>query len=303
MSPRIAIAPDGVRTWLADAVRRGGGTVVPVTEAEGLVWADVGNAGVLAELLAGPAAAVEWVQLPWAGIENFVGLLDERRRWTCGKGIYAEPVAELALTLLLAGFRGVAGFARATQWTPPAGRNLLGARVVVVGGGGIADSLVRLLGPFGAAVTVVRRRPSADHGRREVGPDDLDEVLAGADACVLATALTPETTGLLDRRRLGLLGPQGWVVNVARGAVIVTDDLVGALVAGELGGAALDVTDPEPLPPGHPLWSLPNCLVTPHVGNTPDMAVPLLSGRVAENVRRYGAGEPLLGPVDPALGY
>ena len=94
-----------------------------------------------------------------------------------------------------------------------------------------------------------------------------------------------------------------WVVNVGRGRHIVTDDLVWALQEGEIGGAALDVTNPEPLPNGHPLWSMPNCIITPHIGNTPAMAVPLLSARIAENVQRYVAGELLVGCIDPELGY
>jgi phosphoglycerate dehydrogenase-like enzyme len=136
-----------------------------------------------------------------------------------------------------------------------------------------------------------------------VGLDELDRALAGAHLVVLALALTPETTGLLDRRRLELLDPAAWVVNVARGAHIVADDLVDVLAAGTIGGAALDVTDPEPLPDGHPLWSEPRCLITPHTANTVEMAIPLLGERIRENVRRRLAGESLLGGVDPQLGY
>ena len=94
--------------------------------------------------------------------------------------------------------------------------------------------------------------------------------------------------------------PHAWLVNVAVGRHVVTDDLVKALQAGEIGGAGLDVTEPEPLPEGHPLWSLPNCIITPHVGNTPEMAKPLLAERITANVRRWAHGEPLIGPVDPA---
>jgi phosphoglycerate dehydrogenase-like enzyme len=136
-----------------------------------------------------------------------------------------------------------------------------------------------------------------------VTPDELDAVILGADALVLALALTPDTDGLVDRRRLDLLAEDAWLVNVARGRHVVTDDLVAALRDGSLGGAGLDVTEPEPLPDGHPLWRLPNVLLTPHVGDTPEMAVPLLGTRVRENVRRWAAGEPLLGPVDPVAGY
>ena len=94
-----------------------------------------------------------------------------------------------------------------------------------------------------------------------------------------------------------------WLVNVARGAHVVTDDLVVALREGWIGGAALDVTDPEPLPEGHPLWSLPNCLVSSHTANTWETGRPHLARRIRENVRRYAAGEPLLGLVDVGLGY
>jgi phosphoglycerate dehydrogenase-like enzyme len=94
-----------------------------------------------------------------------------------------------------------------------------------------------------------------------------------------------------------------WIINVARGGHIVTDDLVWALENNIIGGAGLDVTEPEPLPDGHPLWSLNNCIITPHVGNTPAMAVPLLSERITENVRHWAGGEDLIGPVFVDLGY
>ena len=128
-------------------------------------------------------------------------------------------------------------------------------------------------------------------------------MLPGADVLVLTAALTPETDGLIDRRRLDLLADHAVVVNVARGRLVVTDDLVAALTAGTLGGAALDVTEPEPLPDGHALWGLPNVLVTPHTASTPEMATPLLSGRVEENVDRWIAGERLVGLIDPVSGY
>lgn len=301
----VALAPAGARGWLADAIAEGGGQLVDPADAEVLVWAVPGGGGELGAVLdAHPG--IRWVQLPWAGIEQQVDAVraHPERTWTCGKGVYAEPVAELALTLLLAGLRGLGVYSRATAWERPLGTNLLGGRVVVVGGGGITESLLRLLAPFDCAVTVVRRRPvPMDGAEVVVGPDELDAALPGADAVVLALALTPETEGLIDRRRLGLLGGDAWLVNIARGRHVVTDDLVDALAGGTLGGAALDVTDPEPLPPGHPLWALPNVLITPHVGNTPDMAVPLLSARITANLRRWVAGEALLGRVDAALGY
>ena len=249
---------------------------------------------------------LRWVQLPWAGVEPYVDVIRAHadRTWACGKGVYAEPVAEHALALALAGMRNLVAYGRADRWGSPAGSNLLGGRVVVLGGGGITESLLRLLGPFGARVTVVRRHPAPLAGADDVvGVDRIDEVLPDADVVVLALALTPETTGIIDRRRLELLPPHAWLVNVARGAHVATDDLVEVLAEGRIGGAALDVTDPEPLPPDHPLWSEPRCLITPHTANTPEMAVPLLTARVTENVGRWIAGEELIGLVDPAGGY
>lgn len=302
--PRIAVEPECWRQpALADAVVAGGGLVVAPEDAEALVWAEPAAPDLLPGVLAaGPA--IEWVQLPYAGIENLTHLLDRNQRWTCGKGVYAEPVAEHVLMLALAGLRGMGRFARAQKWSPPQGRNLLGARVTVLGGGGITDSLVRLLGPWDCQITVLRRHPVPMDGvHRVVGPKSLHDALADADVVVVALALTPETAGIVDAAALDAMAPHAWLINVGRGGHVVTDDLVKALSTGSIGGAALDVTDPEPLPDGHPLWSLDNCLITPHVGNTPEMGLKLLARRVTENVRRYIANDDLLGPIDVDLGY
>ncbi|MDX1658841.1 MAG: D-isomer specific 2-hydroxyacid dehydrogenase family protein [Nitriliruptorales bacterium] len=302
-APRCAVEPSGRRPWLADAVRRGGGEVVAPGDAEAIVWADPKDADGLRRLLE-EHPDIEWVQLPWAGIEPFVEVLDHDHRWTCGKGVYAEPVAEHALALALTGMRGVGEYATRQGWSAPQGRNLIGANVTVLGGGGIAREFLRLLEPFDARATVVRNRPDDLEGAaRVVGPDGLHAALSDADLVVLALALTPDTTHIIDADALERLPDHAWIVNVARGRHIATDALVDALRSGSIGGAGLDVTDPEPLPDGHPLWELPNAIITPHVGNTPEMAVPLLSRRVTENVRRYAAGEPLLGPVHVDLGY
>lgn len=300
------MGPPDSPDWLVAAVRDGGAVVVDAEQAAALLWAAPDDPDGLRLVLDEHGDHLEWVQLPWAGIEPYVGVLDEDRRWTCGKGAYAEPVAELALTLALAGMRGLGRYARADRWRQHGtiGTNLQGARVTILGGGGITEVLLRLLGPFAARTTVVRHRPEPLAGAaRTVGTDRLDDALDGANLVVLALALTPATTGIIDARRLALLSPGTWLVNVARGAHVVTDELVDALTRGVIGGAGLDVTDPEPLPDGHPLWDLPNCIITPHVGNTPEMARPLLAGRITANVARWLAGEPLIGPVDPRLGY
>ena len=281
----------------------GGGQVVALADAEALIWAAPRDPGLLENVLA-EAPDLQWVQLPFAGIETFVHLVDDDRLWTCGKGVYAEPVAELALSLALAGMRGVVPYARASEWSRPMGRNLLGASVTIMGGGGITQSLLRLLQPFDCHTTVVRNRVVEMEGADEVlEADRYVDALAGADVVVLALALTSETEGMMSRTELEMMEPHAWLINVARGRHVVTDDLVWALQHAVIGGAALDVTDPEPLPAGHPLWSMPNCIVTPHVGNTPEMAVPLLAERITANVNRYAHGEPLLGRVHHDLGY
>ena len=302
-TPRIAVGPAPAPDWLIAAVRDGGGEVVGLGDAEAIVWADVSDAGGLATAIA-EAPHATWIQLPWAGIESFVDLLGHDHTWTCGKGVYADPVAEIALALGLAGLRSIHTYAAATTWTEQRGINLLGARVAIVGGGGIAESLIRLLQPFDCHITVVRSTVQHMDGVDDVlGSDRLADALPGADLVVLALALTPETEGLIGADELGLMESHAWIVNVARGRHIVTDDLVDALRRGVIGGAGLEVTEPEPLPDGHPLWTLENCVITPHTGTTREMADPLLARRVTQNVSRFAAGKDLLGLIDVRAGY
>src|SRR6478735_1183018 len=301
-TPRVALEPDASAGWLSDAIVAGGGHVVPLADAEALVWSSARDVdGLASELEQHPH--LEWVQLPFAGVENFIHLVDDERTWTCGKGVYAEPVAEMALSLALAGMRGLGTYARATSWTGPRGANLIGADVAILGGGGITESLLRLLQPFDCHITVVRNQVQDMEGAALVlDAEGYSDAIANADLVVLALALTPETEGIIAASELELMGPKAWLVNVARGQHVVTDDLVHALRNGVIAGAGLDVTDPEPLPEGHPLWTLPNCIITPHTANTPEMAQPLLAERVETNVRRWADGADLIGLIDHELG-
>jgi phosphoglycerate dehydrogenase-like enzyme len=303
--PRIAIGPRSTE-WVKEAIRRGEGEPVGLSEAPvGLVWTDVGAVNGLRALL-DDHPGILWVQLPLAGVERIVeaGVVDWTRQWTSAKGAYAEPVAEHALALLLAGLRLLPERARAHSWGLPAGVSVFDRPLTVVGAGGVATTLLRLLAPFRAHVTVVRQKPEPLAGAsRTVGVEHLLEALASAHAVVLALALTPRTRRLIGRAELEAMGPGAWLVNVARGELVDTDALVESLQRGHIGGAALDVTDPEPLPDDHPLWTLPNCLITPHTADTEEMTRPLLADRIAENVRRLANGEELVGRVDPDLGY
>jgi phosphoglycerate dehydrogenase-like enzyme len=246
------------------------------------------------------------VQLPFAGVEPMLsyGLLDHARIWTCAKGSYAEPVAEHALMLALAGLRHMRIRCEARSWGVPAGLSIYDQKVTILGGGGITTKLLEQLAPFRVEATVVRRQPDPVPGAaRTVSTSALHEVLSGSLVVFVALALTPETTGIIGARELELMDQNAWLVNVARGPHVDTDALVAALQSGSIAGAALDVTDPEPLPDGHPLWELPNCIITPHTADTIEMVMPLLAQRIRTNVERFAAGEELVGLVDPDAGY
>ena len=310
MSQLVAVAPDTRPVMHGDfvaAVRDAGGDVAvsaaELAEAGALVWADPYANHLYPEVIAA-LPAVEWVQLPYAGIEPFLDHLDTRLVWTCAKGVYADPVAEWVMAALLMGLRDFHLFAAADSWCAETGRNLLGARITVLGGGGITRSLLRLLEPWGCQVTVVRRSDEPVAGAaRTLTLARVHEAVADADAVVVALALTEQTRHVVGAALLESMGPQCWLVNVARGGHVDHDALGAALRSGVIAGAVLDVTDPEPLPDNSELWVLPNCVITPHIGNTREMGLPLITGRVRENVRRWLAGEDLLGLVDIALGY
>ena len=303
---KVAVGPAGFEWFAPQLVDEVGDERVEPEEAEVLLWMHWADGdGLVATLARMPH--VRWVQLPWAGVEAFTASLQARPEltWTCGKGAYAPEVAEHALALALACARRLPDAARATAWGDRrVGLSLLGRHLVVLGAGGITEQLLRLVEPLRMTSTVVRRSAEPVAGAGEVVTvDRLHEVLPTADLLVLALALTPETTGIIGAPELALLPPDAILVNVARGPHVDTDALVDALREGRLFGAGVDVTDPEPLPADHPLFSLPGAIVTPHRANTPDMGLAPLRERIAGNLRAWREGRPLTGLVDPARGY
>lgn len=318
-APRIALAPDPPRIAvarglgerdpaigrrMAGVVRNAGGELVPVAQATGLVWLSIGESAPLVRLL-DEYPNISWVQLPWAGVETFVGELARYDvRFTCVKASYGEQVGEHALVLILACLRNLIEQARRAAWHFVEPRSLFRQRVTIVGAGGIATTLISLLKPFDASITVVRRSAEPlDGAHRTVAVAQLTDMLGETDVLVLALPLTPPTRHLIGERELALLPPGAIVVNVARGEHIDTDALVEALNTGHLSAAGLDVTDPEPLPEQHPLWALDNVTITSHRANSLDFAVDKLAERVHQNVRCLGSGAPLIGEVDSAAGY
>lgn len=304
----VAVAPIANASFDA-AVVAGGGTVAPLSaETRGLVWLTPDGPALAAVLAEHPA--IEWVQLPLAGVEAFAAVFAAQGDaplplWTSAKGSFAEPVAEHAVALTLAVLRGLPEKARGTSWQhPKIGISLYGRRVVIVGAGGIAVELLRLLAPYEVDVTIVRRGddplPGAD---RTVPVSRLAEVLPDADVLILAAAATAETAHLIGAEQLALLQPSAALINIARGALVDQEALVAALESGHLAGAGLDVTTPEPLPDGHPLWTAPRAVVTSHSADTPEMTVPLLAERIRANVAALVGGGGFVGRVDPRAGY
>jgi phosphoglycerate dehydrogenase-like enzyme len=252
---------------------------------------------------------LEWVQLPSAGVDMYLSAIrsvaGSKLTWTSAKGAYSQPVAEHALALSLALLRVLHHRSRTTSWIRTSdGTSLAGLEVVVIGAGGVAIEIIRLLKAFGAIVTVVRRKPEDVAGaRRTVGTDHLPLALATADLVIVAAALTASTSGLLGPAEFAAIKHGANIVNIARGGLIDSDALLSALRSGRVAGAALDVTDPEPLPDGHPLWTEPGVLITPHSADTPAMKAPLLAARVGVNAAALHSSGDFVGIIDEVAGY
>lgn len=238
------------------------------------------------------------VQVQSAGTESVEPLVPAGVQLCNARGVHDASTAELAVTLMLASLRGVPDFVRAQPsgtWLHGTRPALADSRVLVIGAGSIAGALRARLEPFECEVILVGR--SARAGVRAIA--DLPELLPTAAVVVVLVPLTDETKHLVDARMLAAMRDGALLVNVARGAVVDTDALVAETSRGRL-LAALDVTDPEPLPPGHPLWTAPGVLISPHVGgDTPAMA-PRMRRLVSDQLRRFAAGEPLANVVVPA---
>jgi phosphoglycerate dehydrogenase-like enzyme len=231
------------------------------------------------------------VQLMSAGAERFVGRLPEGIVLCNARGAHTPSTAEWAVTATLAAQRGIPDFVRAQdagRWSPSTKRSLVGARVLIVGAGDIGSRIGRMMAGFDAEITYVAR--TARDGVRSTS--ELPELLPDADVVVLIVPVTPETTGMVDAAFLAAMKDGALLVNAARGVVVDTDALLAELRSGRL-RAALDVTDPEPLPEGHPLWSLPGVLITPHVAGAVPDTNERAAAAVTQQLTRVLQGRPL----------
>lgn len=300
---KVAMEPKAFPEYLA-AAAEAGAEVVPISkEVKALIWLDYSQPQALAEMLdANPQ--IEWVQLPFAGVDAFAEIIQRPITFTSAKGSYREPVAEHALALSLALMRIIPERVRTQTWGRQFADSLYDSKVLIFGGGGITEELLKILAPFRTDVTVIRKTPVPLAGAsKTLGFEQLDSELPKNDLVILAAALTQETRHIFNAAKLSLMKPTAYLVNVARGPIINTPDLVDALNREVIAGAAVDVTDPEPLPDGHPLWSAKNIIITPHTADTRKQVVRLFSDRIRENVRAYSTGSTLTGVVDPNLGY
>ena len=286
-----------------DAVGRGGGDVVPASEAQAVVWLG----GSIDELRSVMHPGTRWVQLPSAGVEPWVDLFDGQRVYTSARGIYAETVAEHVMAMILAAAREIPANSRSQTWDgglPRQGRMLRGSTVLLIGAGGIGEAVIRLIEPFGVRTVAVTRSGRVVPGAYEsLDPSGVPRALPEADFVVLSAPATPTTRHLIGPDELAAMRSSAWLINVGRGSAVDTGALVTALREERIGGAALDVTDPEPLPDGHPLWGEPNVLITPHVANPKAAQLTRLLEHIEGNVRRFIADEPLASVVDVDAGY
>ncbi len=301
----IAVGPSE-RPDIVEAVVRAGGRIVDFPEAEGCVWLDLGDLDGFREV-AHPG--LRWVQLPAAGIERWVDHIatDTARTYTSATGAYSPQVAEHTLALLLSGARLLHHNARSRTWEgreAREGTTLFDEDVLIVGCGGIGMALIELLAPFRSRVIAVTRTGREVQGAAESHAfSGLAELWGRARFIVLSAPLTDETHHVVNRSALEQMRSDAWIVNVGRGGLIDTDALVDAVAAERILGAALDVTEPEPLPDGHPLWTEERILITPHTANPKPLLLARLMERIEGNVRRFSAGDPLIGEVTPGAGY
>jgi phosphoglycerate dehydrogenase-like enzyme len=239
------------------------------------------------------------VQTLTAGYDEFLPLLPATATLCNAAGLHDTSTAELAVALALASGRHLDTFARNQSegaWRPAWGRSLADRNVLIIGYGHIGQAIERRLQGFEVA-SITRAARHARSGPPLVHPvSELHQLLPQADVVFLIVPHTPETEGMIGAAELKLLPDHALLVNVARGKLIDTDALVAELAAGRI-QAALDVTDPEPLPADHPLWHAPNVLISPHVGGASSAFGPRADRLIAAQLARFAAGQPLANVV------
>jgi phosphoglycerate dehydrogenase-like enzyme len=263
------------------------------------------------------ARQLKWLHISSAGVEThgrsigiFPELVNSSVVVTNAKNVYGPQIADHAFAFLLALTRKLnVTIPRQSLEEWPAGRDgmfeLNGKTAVIIGVGGIGSQIAQRAHGFGMKVIGVDMRdiPTNNVIQRVVPPDMLDSVLPEADVVFVAAPHTPKTEGMMGSRQFELMKKGSYFIAMSRGKIFDHQALVKAVDSRRLVGVGLDVTDPEPLPKGHPLWKLPNVIITPHVSGGSDNLEGRLTHLVKENIRRFGAGLPLLNVVDKKEGF
>lgn len=252
---------------------------------------------------------LRWVQSMTAGVEHLLGRPDLREgiALTCARGTHRVQMPENILGALFhitKPYTAAALDQREARWTRRVSRALAGTTLGILGLGAIGAELARKAAALEMRVIGTKRDPAPLPGVAAVhGPEGTEAVLAESDFVVLLLPSTPETDNLIDAARLARMKRTAWLLNFGRGGAIVDADLVSALERGVIAGAVLDVFREEPLPPDHPFWRAPNCVVLPHIGGLHPERDEAVAALLAENARRFLEGAPLRERVDRARGY
>ncbi|MEO6827377.1 MAG: NAD(P)-dependent oxidoreductase [Microbacteriaceae bacterium] len=245
--------------------------------------------------------AVSAVQSQSIGYDGVTDRLPAGVSFHNAASVHESSTAELAVGLALASQRGIADFVRAQasgSWQHQSHPSLADRRVMVLGIGGVGGKVVERLAPFEVELVRVARSHREDAAGTVYGIDELPTVLPTVDIVIIAVPLSPSTRGMVDRAFLAAMPDDALLVNVSRGAIVDTGALLAEVQSGRL-RAALDVTDPEPLPPEHPLWRAPGVLITPHVGGDTSAMLPRVDALVRRQAQHLAAGEPLENQVLP----
>ncbi len=260
--------------------------------------------------LARVAPRLRWIHCIGAGIEHMLPLdwLPEGVTLTNNKGVHAAKAGEfglMAILMLHSHMPAIVTNQRNAVYDSLYASPIAGKTVVILGTGSLGGAAAGMLAPLGVEVIGVNRTGRAVQGcGRTVTTSALDQVLPLADYLLIATPDTPQTRGLMDRRRLDLMKPAAGIINIGREAVMDYDALCDKLDAGTLAGAILDVFDPEPVAPESRLWNTRNLILTPHVSaDDGDAYIPLTLGLFFRNLSLYLSDKPLLNPIDPVVGY
>lgn len=271
-------------------------------------WFDMYDKAKMAEIISA-ATNLKWLNSIYAGVEHFplAQLKAQGTILTNGAGLNSAPIAEFAVMMMLAAAKRsdlIVDSQRQHKWleTPPGTTEIDDSKALIIGYGGIGQQIAKKLAGFDVEVTAVRRTATGEPN--VIGLDDWRDRLGEFDWIFVSAPATSDTRHMFGAEEFAAMKNSAWLVNVARGTLVDQDALLTALNDKTIGGAALDVTDPEPLPADHPLWDAPNCLITMHLSGTAQTRMfQRAAARFVENLKRYRNGDEMIAVADFDRGY